>query len=108
MRKKKANPILSLTGSTEEQWQEFQAMERMKEQREELISYMRLYCRAGTAERFKQWEIDARKQRQAARRAADKRRAEIIEAIQLTVGIGIACVIVAAGFWFLGRYMGRW
>tara|TARA_B100000085_G_scaffold40936_2_gene34098 strand:+ start:242 stop:766 length:525 start_codon:yes stop_codon:yes gene_type:complete len=108
VRKKKSNPILALTGSTEEQWKEFEALERMREQREELISYMRLYCRAGTYDRFKIWEQEARKQRQAARRAAEKRRAEMIEAIQLTIGIGIACVVVAAGFWFLGRYLGRW
>ena len=76
VRKKKANPILALTGSTEEQWKEFEALERMKEQREELISYMRLVCRPGTYDRFIQWEIDARKQRQAARKAAEQRRAE--------------------------------
>ena len=108
VRRKKANPILALTGSTEEQWKEFEALERMREQREELISYMRLYCRAGTYDRFKMWENEARKQRQAARKAAEQRRAEVIEAMQLTIGIGIACVVVVAGFYFLGKYMGRW
>jgi len=54
------------------------------------------------------WENEARKQRQAARKAAEQRRAEAIEAIQLVIGIGIACIVVVAGFYFLGRYMGRW
>lgn len=108
VRKKKANPILALTGSTEDQWKEFEALERMREQREELISFMRLVCRPGTYDRFIQWENEARKQRQAARKAAEQRRAEMIEAIQLTVGIGIACVVVVVGFYFLGKYMGRW
>jgi hypothetical protein len=69
---------------------------------------MRLVCRPGTFERFKNWEVEVRRQRQAARKAAEQRRAEIIEAMQLAIGIGIACVVVAAGFWFLGRYLGRW
>jgi len=108
IRKKKNNPILALTGSTEDQWKEFEAQERLREQRQELVSYMRLYCRAGTYDRFVQWENEARKQRQAARKAAEQRRAEVIEAIQLAVGIGIACVVVVVGFYFIGRYMGRW
>ena len=54
------------------------------------------------------WENEARKQRQAARKAAEQRRAEVIEAMQLTIGIGIACVVVVVGFYFLGKYMGRW
>ena len=80
----------------------------MREQREDLVSFMRLVCKPGTYDRFIQWENEARKQRQAARKAAEQRRAEMIEAIQLTVGIGIACVVVVAGFYFLGKYMGRW
>tara|TARA_A100000164_G_scaffold233237_1_gene207017 strand:- start:49 stop:291 length:243 start_codon:yes stop_codon:yes gene_type:complete len=80
----------------------------MREQREELISYMRLVCRPGTYQRFIEWEVEARKQRQAARKAAEQRRAEIIEAIQLAIGLGLACVVIAAGFWVLGRYLGRW
>jgi type VI protein secretion system component VasF len=83
-------------------------MERLREQRQELVSYMRLYCRAGTYDRFVQWENEARKQRQAARKAAEQRRAEVIEAIQLAVGIGFACIVVVVGFYFIGRYMGRW
>ena len=108
IRKKKNNPILALTGSTEDQWAEFEAQEKLKEQREELISYMRLVCRPGTYDRFVIWENEARKQRQAARKAAEQRRAEIIEALQLAVGIGFACIATAAGFYFLGKYMGRW
>ena len=69
---------------------------------------MRLICRPGTYKRFVEWENEARKQRQAARKAAEQRREEVIEAIQLTIGIGIACIVVVAGFYFLGKYMGRW
>ena len=69
---------------------------------------MRLMCRPGTYDRFVIWENEARKQRQAARKAAEKRRAEAIEAIQLVIGIGIACIVVVTGFYFLGKYMGRW
>lgn len=108
IRKKKASPITSITGASEESWAEFQAQETLREQRAELISYMRLMCKPGTYERFLKWEAEARKQRQAARKAAEQKRQELIETLQYAaVGvIGIAGVVTA--FYFLGRHLGKW
>lgn len=108
IRKKKASPITAITGASEESWAEFQAQETLREQRAELISYMRLYCRAGTYDRFLQWEAEARRQRAAARKAAEQKRQETIEALQLAGGAVIALSGIVSAIFFLGRHLGKW
>ena len=106
--RKKNNPILALTGGSEEQWEEFQYQEKLREQRRELESYMRLYCSAGTYERFKAWELEARKQRAAARKAMEIKREERIEVIQITLALLSFVAVSVAGIYYLGVEMGRW
>lgn len=108
IRKKKASPITAITGASEESWAEFQAQETLREQRAELISYMRLMCKPGTYDRFLQWEAEARRQRQAARKAAEQKRQEQIEALQYAAAGVIALSGVVSAFYFLGKYLGKW
>ncbi len=106
--KKKNSPLTAITGGDEGDWEEFQALENIKQKRAELESYCRLYAPAGTWDRWIAWQNEARKQRQAARKAAEKRKEKQLEQIQIALGVifGISGVILA--IYYLGVYMGKW
>jgi len=46
VQRKKNSPLTAITGGEEGDWEEFQALEQIREQRKELESYIRLYGRA--------------------------------------------------------------
>ena len=71
VQKKKNSPLTAITGGEEGDWEEFQALEKIREQRKELESYIRLYGRPGQWDRWLQWQTEARKARQAAKKAAE-------------------------------------
>ena len=106
--KKKNSPLTAITGGDEGDWEEFQALENIKQKRAELESYCRLYAPAGTWDRWIAWQNEARKQRQAARKAAERRKEKQLEQIQIALGVifGISGVILA--IYYLGVYMGKW
>ena len=106
--KKKNSPLTAITGGDEGDWEEFQALESIKQKRAELESYCRLYAPAGTWDRWIAWQNEARKQRQAARKAAEKRKEKQLEQIQIALGVifGVSGVILA--IYYLGVYMGKW
>lgn len=106
--KKKASPITMITGSSEGDWEEFQHLENLRQKRQELESYCRLYAPPGTWDRWQQWQAEARKQRQAAKKAAEKAREERMEAFATFVGITMSAVTLVTAVYFLGRYLGRW
>ena len=108
VQKKKNSPLTAITGGEEGDWEEFQALEQIREQRKELESYIRLYGRPGQWDRWIQWQNEARKQRQAARKAAEKKQAELIEQIQIAAGIIIAITVCIIGIYYLGVYLDRW
>ena len=106
--KKKNSPLTAITGGSEGDWEEFQHLENLKQKRQELESYCRLYAPPGTWDRWQQWQAEARKQRQAAKKAAERAREERNEAIATAVGIGMAVIVVILGIYYLGVYMGKW
>jgi len=106
--KKKNSPLTAITGGSEGDWEEFQHLENLKQKRQELESYCRLYAPPGTWDRWQQWQAEARKQRQAAKKAAEKVREERNEAIATAAGIGMAAITVILGIYYLGVYMERW
>ena len=108
VQKKKNSPLTAITGGEEGDWEEFQALETIKEKRKELESHIRLYGAPGQWDRWLQWQVEARKQRQEAKRLAEKRAAERLEVVQMVLGVVFAFVGVATGIYFLGQYMGRW
>ena len=64
---KKRNSIWStLAGKDSNDFEEFMALEKIKEQRKELLSSMQLYGRAGLKDDFLKFEIEARKARRQA------------------------------------------
>ena len=108
VQKKKNSPLTAITGGSEGDWEEFQQLEKLRQQRKELESYCRLYAPAGTWDRWQQWQAEARKQRQAAKKAAEKAREKRMELLATIAGIGIAALILSLCFYYLGVRMGKW
>ena len=108
VQKKKNSPITAITGGEEGDWEEFQALEKIREQRKELESYIRLYGRPGQWDRWLQWQTEARKARQAARKAAEKAREERNEALATAAGILMAVTVCVLAVYYLGVYLERW
>ena len=108
VQKKKNSPITAITGGAEGDWEEFQQLEKIKEQRKELESYIRLYGQPGQWDRWQQWQMEARKARQAAKKAAEKAREERNEAIATAAGILLAVAVCVLGVYYLGVYLERW
>ena len=108
VQKKKNSPLTAITGGEEGDWEEFQALENIREKRKELESHIRLYGQPGQWDRWISWQNEARKQRQAARKAAEKRQEEMMERIQIAAGILLAITGVVLAIYYLGVYMGKW
>src|SRR6056300_58999 len=108
VKKKKSSPLTAITGGDEGDWEEFQALENIKQKRAELESYCRLYAPAGTWDRWISWQNEARKQRAAARKAAIKAQQERMEQIQVATGIILAITFTVLGLYYLGVYMEKW
>ena len=108
VQKKKNSPLTAITGGAEGDWEEFQALEQIREQRKELESYIRLYGKPGQWDRWLQWQTEARKARQAAKKAAEKAREERNEAIATAAGILLAVAVCVLGVYYLGVFLERW
>lgn len=108
VQRKKNSPLTAITGGSEGDWEEFQHLENLKQKRQELESYCRLYAPPGTWDRWQQWQAEARKQRQAAKKAAEKAREERMEAIATFAGIAMAVIVLVLCVYYLGLYLERW
>ena len=108
VQKKKNSPLTAITGGAEGDCEEFQQLEKIREQRKELESYIRLYGRPGQWDRWMQWQAEARKQRQAAKKAAIKKQEEFIEKLQIATIVVLVATGAVLGIFFLGKYVGRW
>tara|TARA_R100000541_G_scaffold56585_3_gene66092 strand:+ start:188 stop:655 length:468 start_codon:yes stop_codon:yes gene_type:complete len=108
VKRKKSSPIAAITGGAEGDWEEFQALEKLKEQRKELESWCRLYGPPGTWDRWVLWQAEARKARKAAIRQQEKEREELIEALTMGLGALFAVTGIAALVYALGIYMDKW
>ena len=106
--RKKNSPLTAITGGSEGDWEEFQHLENLRQKRAELESYCRLYAPPGTWDRWQQWQAEARKQRQAAKKAARLAQEKRMESIQITAGIVLAVTTIVVGIYYLGVYLDRW
>ena len=107
LQKKKNSPFTAIAGGEEGDWEEFQALEKLREQRKELEDYIR-ETRPGQWGRWQQWQVEARKQRAAAKRAAEKAREERNEMIAMGAAILLAVSGSVAGIYYLGVYLEKW
>jgi hypothetical protein len=108
VKKKKNNPLTAITGGDEGDWEEFQALEKIQQQRRELESHIRLFGEPGQWDRWIAWQNEARKQRSAAKKAAIKAQQERMEKIQVATGVILAITFTVLGIYYLGVYMEKW
>ena len=106
--RKKKNPITAITGGAEGDWEEFQALEKIQEQRRELESWCRLYGPPGTWDRWISWQAEARKARKAAQKQKEKEREEFVEAVMYAFSGLLAIGGIGGVIWFIGRHMEKW
>jgi len=106
--RKKKNPLTAITGGAEGDWDEFQALETIREQRRELESFCRLYAAPGTWDKWITWQAEARKARRAAQKQKEKEREELVEMLMMCLGCLFAISAMAALIFALGRYMEKW
>ena len=108
VKRKKNNPISAITGGSEGDWEEFQALEKIQEQRRELESWCRLYGPPGTWDKWQFFQAEARKARRAAQKQKEKEREEFVEAMMYTFSGLLALGGIGAVIWFIGRHMEKW
>lgn len=106
--RKKNSPLTAITGGSEGDWEEFQALEDIRAKRAELESWCRLYAPSGTWDRWVSYEAKVRKERADAKKAAMKAREEKMEAIASAAGIGIAITFLFGALYYLGVYLEKW
>jgi len=108
VKRKKNNPITAITGGAEGDWEEFQALEKIQEQRRELESWCRLYGPPGTWDRWIAWQAEARKARRAAQKQKEMEREQLVEMVMMCIGCMFAVSGMAALVFAVGRYMEKW
>ena len=108
VKRKKNSPITAITGGSEGDWEEFQALERIQEQRRELESWCRLYGPPGTWDKWQLYQAEARKARKAAQKQKEKEREELIETMTMGMGGLLGVSGMAAIVYAIGRYMEKW
>ena len=106
--KKKKSPLTAITGGEEGDWAEFQALERIKQQRKELESYIRLYGEAGQWDRWVKWQADARIARKKAAIAAEKARQERNEMIVALIAMFTALAGFVGAIYWIGDRFDKW
>ena len=106
--RKKKNPLTAITGGEQGDWEEFQALEDIRQKRAELESWCRLYAPSGTWDRWLSYEAKVRTQRAEAKKAAMKAREKRNEQIAVALAIFVAFCSCIAGLYYLGEYMGKW
>ncbi len=108
VKRKKKNPIAAITGGSEGDWEEFQALEKIQEQRRELESWCRLYGPPGTWDKWQFFQAEARKARRAAQKQKEKEREELMEVIMYSFAGILAVTGMVAVVFAIGRYMEKW
>ena len=92
--KKKKSVLSVLGGKTENDFEEFMALEKIKEIEKELISMMRLYGRPGLYEDWVRFQAEARKKRREEETARKRQKARNMEYF----AIFLAVAMVVGGF----------
>jgi len=106
--RKKKSPLTAITGGEQGDWEEFQALEDIRQKRAELESWCRLYAPSGTWDRWVSYEAKVRTQRAEAKKAAIKAREQRNEQIAMALAITVAFFTCIVGLYYLGQYMGKW
>ena len=96
LHRKKNSIWTNFLGKTDNDLEEFMALESIRVKQEKLREYMQLYGRANLYKDYIQFCADARVQRREARITAEKRK-EYIKDVILKIVLGILITILLAG-----------
>ena len=98
--KKKRSPLSLLGGKTENDFEEFMALEKIKEVEKELTSMMMLYGRAGLYDDWVRFQAEARKQRRQKALEEKKRKEQMWEyAAYIAAGLLFIAGVVGLFMW---------
>lgn len=98
--KKKKNPFNKIMGKDANDLEEFLALEKIKQQKAQLQSHMRLYGRAGLYDDWVEYQAKARKARKEAQRQREKERQELMEVLTWIFIVVVVWGGIGAGFYF--------
>jgi len=91
-------------GKDTDDFESFIALDKIKEQRRQLESHMRLYGRPGLYDSWVEYQAQARKARKEAEKQRQKDREEFIEAISIFLGVLVFLGIAAGGVYLFYTY----
>lgn len=91
-------------GKDTDDFESFIALDKIKEQRRQLESHMRLYGRPGLYDSWVEYQAQARKARKEAEKQRQKDREEFIEAISIFLGVVVFLGIAISGIYFFYTY----
>lgn len=106
--KKKNSVWAALAGKDTNDFEEFMALEKIKQQRKELLSALQLYGRPGLKDDFIRFEIEARKSRREAEIEAKKSREKVLEWAVGGTLILLGIVAFVTIIYIIGAEQGRW
>ena len=106
--KKKNSIWYALAGKDTNDFEEFMALEKIREQRKELLSALQLYGRPGLKDDFIRFEIEARKARREAEIEAQKNREKLVEWGVGGILVLLGIVAFATIIYIIGAEQGRW
>ena len=91
--RKKSSPWAKLAGKQASEFEEFMALEKIKQQKEELESAIKIYGRAGMWDAWQKYLTESRK----SRRMAELQRKQMIEDIKHGVAVAFGCIFLIGG-----------
>jgi type I site-specific restriction-modification system R (restriction) subunit len=91
-------------GKDTDDFESFIALDKIKEQRRQLESHMRLYGRPGLYDSWVEYQAQARKARKEAEKQRQKDREEFIEAVSIFLGVVVFLGIAISGIYLFYTY----
>ena len=106
--KKKNSIWYSLAGKDTNDFEEFMALEQIREQRKALLQVLQLLGRPGLKDDYLRFEAEARRQRRTDAAEAEARAAKMVEWGVGTLAVLTAICLMGYGLFILGRSQGKW
>jgi len=106
--KKKNSIWYSLAGKDTNDFEEFMALEQIKEQRKELLQALQLLGRPGLKDDYLRFEAEARRQRRTDAAESEARASKMVEWSVGILAVLTAIGLMGYGLFILGRSQGKW
>ena len=100
----KKSVFKKVMGKDTNDFESFLALDKIKEQRRQLESHMRLYGRPGLYDSWVEYQAEARKARKEAEKQRQKDREELIEGVSIFVGMLAFISSVLGGIYLFYYY----